>query len=133
MSTSCSNEDDQAPPKKAPPAGARLRIRHARLRCAPPPAPSHRPLGLGCARLKVAVGGTIAKAARGAVRIKVSARPHGRRVSAARRAPIRAGRWHARLALPWARRHRKAIQISAGFKGSAGVGVGHARRRVGLR
>jgi hypothetical protein len=82
--------------------------------------------------VKIVIRGTIAAAARGAVRIKVSVRAGGRRVVAARGARIVGGRWRARgLALPGiVSRSGKPILVKARFRGSPGVKSGRASRRV---
>jgi|GEM_PF-5844599 len=84
-------------------------------------------------RLKLAVSGTIAKAASGVVKVKATARPGGRLVVVNRRARIRNGHWRARLPLLWARRHPGArVRVTARFEGSAGVEGDRAKRRLKL-
>ena len=104
--------------KKAAPAPARLRIRRVRPQIAG-------------AKVKVVVAGTITKAARGVVRVALGARLDGRRLSATARAPIRDGRWRARL--PFAGLDAGGavtIKASASFKGSPGVDSARAKRRT---
>lgn len=120
--------------KATPPApvSARLRIRHVRVRCIRRLTPLH-PAGRVCAKLKIAVRGTIAAAARGAVSVRATVRRRGRRVTATKRAPIVGGRWRVRLVLLGIPRGSNApIYIRARFGGSPGVQSGHAKRRVRL-
>ena len=123
-----------SPPRSTPSKSARLRIRHVRLvrsicrhrrHFAPQ---SH---NLDCAKLGVAIRGTIAKAASGVVIFKAKARLRGRRTTVTRRAWITHGRWHAGLALPRIYSNpRASIYLVARFKGSPGIQHGHAKRRV---
>jgi hypothetical protein len=121
---------------KAPPAPTRLQIERVRSRvvrsgCATATALLPRVLDLSCAKLEVAVGGTISGRARGVVGVDVSAHFHGRRVSATKNARIVRGHWRALLVLAGAERTRKAgIYVTARFKGSPGVRSGYAERRV---
>ncbi len=118
---------------------ARLRIRHVRSKvvqsgCVGEAAPIPGLLNSPCAKLRIAIRGTITKRARGVVSVKVKAYMHGRRhrrrVTATWRARIVHGRWHARLGFPRIDRRLKAsIYINARFKGSPGVYRGHARWR----
>jgi hypothetical protein len=119
--------------EKAPPAPSLLRIRRVRPGCAPRFKSLRRPLGPECTKLKIAVEGTIAKAARGTVSVKVSTHLHGRRVTATKRAQIQGGHWHARLELPGiATDSNEMINVTARFEGSPGVQGGHAKRHVRL-
>ena len=87
-------------------------------------------LDLHCAELRLAVGGTIAKGARGAVRIEVYL--HGRRATGTERARIVDGRWRVRVPLVGADVHAR-LYITARFGGSPGVRGGYAKRRVDLK
>ena len=85
-----------------------------------------------CAGLAFVIGGTIARQARGVVRLKVRAGARGHRVVASRRARIRGNRWQARLVLPRVNpKRRAAALVTARFGGNAAVGRGHAKRQVG--
>jgi len=77
---------------------------------------------------KLIVRGGIVKAASGAVRVKISAQVQGRRVSVAKWAKIRDGRWRTRL--PFSGPKGKAISVTVRFAGSPGVEGGFAKRRV---
>ena len=102
--------------EKAAPVPAQLRIRRVRAR-------------VERKRVKVVVAGTIAKAARGVVRLTVGARVNGRRLSVTRRAKISDGRWRIRLPLAGLDAGDAAtIRASAGFRGSAGVDSARAKR-----
>jgi hypothetical protein len=80
-------------------------------------------------KVRVMVGGEIAKAARGVVRVTVGARVDGRRLRVTARAKIKNERWRARLRLPAPDLGRRAkIKVSAGFRGSPGV-VGDRTQR----
>ena len=101
---------------KAPPARSRLRIGLARR-----------------AKRSVVVGGQIVRRAHGAVRVKIVAFAHGRRLTARGRARITHGRWRTRLALPSRARARGTrIYAIARFKRSPGVRGGFSRQRVGF-
>jgi hypothetical protein len=102
--------------ERAVPASARLRIRRLRPR-------------VEGRRVKVVVAGTIAKAARGVVRLRVATRVDGRRLRVARRAKIGKGRWRVRLPLAGLDAG-DAVTIKAGasFEGSAGVDSARAKR-----
>lgn len=90
-----------------------------------------RPLEPDCAKPKITVGGAIAKAARGAVKIKASAYLNGRRIGVAKWARILNGRWRASIPFPWAGRNPNAtIFLTARFEGSFGVESGYVERRV---
>lgn len=121
------------PSRSAPAKSARLRIGPVRLvrSICEHRRGSRRPRSLGCARLGLAIRGTIDKAASGVVILKAKARLRGRRTTVTRRARIFHGRWHARLALPRIYSSpMAAIQLVARFKGSPGVRHGHAKRQV---
>lgn len=102
----------------------------------PPPAgPTQVPAQLRIKRVQgrdgVVVGGTIASAARGAVRVKVSAYVDGRRISVSRRARITRGRWQARLgSVPGVGGANATLYLIARFQGSPGVEGGRAERRI---
>lgn len=97
----------------------------------PPPMPAQLQIKRVQERNGVVVGGTIARAARGAVRVKVSAYVDGRRVGVSRRARIAEGRWRARLRfVPFAVGENATFYLSARFQGSPGVQGGSAERRV---
>lgn len=112
---------------------ARLRIGKVRLVrsiCGHRRGP-HRPRNLDCAKLDLAIRGTIAEAASGLVILKAKARLRGRRATVTRRARISHGRWHARIALPRIfSRSTASVHLVARFKGSPGVQHGYAKRRV---
>jgi hypothetical protein len=103
-----------------PLAGPRLRIDKARKRT-------------GRSGLRIAVRGTIATAARGAVSVKARFHVHGRWVAVSRRAKIVDGSWRTRLTLAVAADPSSAIYLSARFGGSSGVKPGHDERRLRLR
>ena len=110
----------ETPIIESPPGPARLRIGKIRVSAARE-------------KLKIAVGGTIATAARGVVRATVSTRLHGRLLSASKRVRILDGRWSGRLALAGVPPDAAAtIKVTARFEGSPGVRGDHAKRRVEL-
>ncbi len=85
------------------------------------------------AKEKILVGGTIAKQAHGTVSVGVRTRLSGRTVTAAKRAGIHDGRWHARLMLPgtdWS--SSSPVSVTARFGGSLGVRGGYVKRLVNL-
>jgi DNA-binding beta-propeller fold protein YncE len=107
--------------EKLPPIRARLRIGQVQPRTTR-------------AGLRLAVVGTIAPQASGAVTVTVSARKDGRRLTASRLARIADGHWHARLVLPRADRSGGApIRIVARFKGSSDVSGGQTGIPLRLR
>lgn len=96
---------------------ARLRIARVRPRLAGP-------------RVKVLVRGKIAKAARGAVRVRLGARLDGRRLHVTAKAKIKNGRCRALLRFPAPTSRRKVkIKVSAYFRGSPEV-VGDRAKRI---
>jgi hypothetical protein len=102
--------------EKTAPVPARLRIARLQPRLMGP-------------KVKVVVGGKIAKAARGVVRVTVGARVDGRHLRVTARAKINNGRWRARLRLPASDLGRRVkIRASARFRGSPGV-VGDRTKR----
>jgi hypothetical protein len=83
------------------------------------------------AQLKLVIGGTIAKPARGHVSINVRTRTHRRWVTGTKAAEIGNGRWRTRVTLPLVGGELNAsIYIGARFSGSPGVQSGHVGRRV---
>jgi alpha-tubulin suppressor-like RCC1 family protein len=82
---------------------------------------------------KLAVGGTIARAATGDVSLRAVMRSYGRRVVVRRSARITAGHWRLRFPLLGLRRPPGGIRLMAHFEGSPGVAGGDARRLVKLR
>lgn len=114
------------------PAPARLRIGHVRTwsdrsRCARRAGARRQ----ACARVRIVVDGTIAKAARGTVGVEAGIRLDGRHAVRTERARIVGGRWRTRLALPGIGRNRDVtIHLVVRFGGSHGVQPGHAGRRI---
>jgi hypothetical protein len=82
----------------------------------------------------IVVTGTIARAARGTVRVRIVPSSGGR-VAAAGRARIVDGRWRARLAPAWAGRRSgvRRISVTARFAGTSRVRAGHRGRLLKLR
>jgi len=102
---------------KVPPADARLRFAKTRETTAR-------------SALRIAVRGTIAKGARGAVIVKVRVHVRGRWATISRRAKIADGGWRAQLVV--AGDPGSPIYMSARFGGSLGFRSDHAQRRLGL-
>jgi FG-GAP-like repeat/Divergent InlB B-repeat domain/Calx-beta domain/Abnormal spindle-like microcephaly-assoc'd, ASPM-SPD-2-Hydin/FG-GAP repeat len=102
---------------KTPPADARLRFAKTTETTAR-------------SGLRIAVRGTIAKGASGAVIVKVRVHAHGRWVTVSRRAKIADGGWRARLVV--AGDPGPPIYMSARFGGSPGFRSDHAQRRFAL-
>lgn len=103
--------------EKTPPTPARLRIIRLRPRLLGP-------------SVKVLVRGKIAKAARGAVRVRLGARVDGRRLHVTAKAKIKNGHWRALLRFPATASRRKVkIKVSAYFWGSPEV-VGDRAKRI---
>jgi hypothetical protein len=102
---------------KVPPADARLRFAKTRETTAR-------------SALRIAVRGTIAKGARGAVIVKVRVHVRGRWATISRRAKIADGGWRAQLVV--AGDPGSPIYMSARFGGSPGFRSDHAQRRLGL-
>jgi len=102
-------------------APARLHIVGARWRTR-----SSRPL--------IVVTGTIVKAARGTVVVRIGSSSAGRRATAATRARIVDGHWRARFAVPWARGRSGArrISVTARFAGTSGIRAGRSQRVLKL-
>lgn len=97
------------------------------------PAPARLRIGrvhLIAAGAKLWVGGTIVKAASGAVSVKLVAHQGGRRITVSRTARIADGHWRVRLPLAAGRRLGGAARLSASFGGSSEVEHAHAKRRV---
>jgi 6-phosphogluconolactonase (cycloisomerase 2 family) len=102
---------------KAPPAAPRLRIGKAKEKTV------H-------SGLRIAVHGTIAAGARGAVRIQARIRVGGRWVTVSRRARIAAGGWRGQLPLAPAPDPDSLIHFSATFGGSPGFRLGWDELRL---
>ena len=123
---------------KPPPAGGCESGTACQLPPVADPPPAAQPLAPSRLRIRrvkerngVVVGGTIATAARGAVRIKASASVDGRRISIGRRARIVNGRWRAHLpSFPGMGSQSATFYVTARFQGSPGVQQGQAQRRV---
>jgi hypothetical protein len=121
-----------APPPPGPPGGGgpagppdsakapRLRIRKATRRA-------------GGARLRVAVGGTIAAGARGRVEVEARFPIRGRLDFVTRQAKIVGGVWSAQFVLPAGVDRGATIKLAARFGGSAAFLAGHTERRLGPR
>jgi hypothetical protein len=124
---------DQLPPPPGPEGGSGGEILPPpSIGFSPPaPAPAHLRILRVRGRNGVVVGGSIAAAARGAVRVKASAFVDGRRVGVSRRARIVRGRWRANLRLSSsAAPTGVTLFLTVRFPGSPGVQGDQAKRRV---